>query len=94
MYGVDWDRVLDGTVSLAQASALAACLPAGSLCLGAEEPAAGWTREETLLLGILNSWRAEPYDPFKRPDLMAMSQEEMGEYLSRPRTAADGGGAL
>lgn len=91
---MDWDRVLDGTVSVTQAAALAACLPAGSLCLGAEEPAAGWTRGEALLLGLLNSWRAEPIDPFGKPDLMAMSQEEMGEYLSRPRAAVGEGDAI
>ena len=90
---MDWDRVLDGTVSVEQAAALAACLPAGSLCLGTVEPEAGWTRGETLLLGVLNSLRAEPYDPFKKPDLMVMSQEEMGEYLSRGRTAVEGSDA-
>ena len=47
-----------------------------------------------LLLGLLNSWRAEPIDPFGKPDLMAMGQEEMGEYLSRPRAAVGEGDAI
>lgn len=83
--------MLSGAVSVEQAAALSACLPAGSLCLGAEEPAAGWSREDTLLLGILNSLRAEPYDPFEKPDLRAMTQEEMGNYLNLPRTEAANG---
>lgn len=83
--------MLSGAVSVEQAAALAACLPAGSLCLGAEEPAAGWSREETLLLGVLNSLRAEPYDPFEKPSLLAMTQEEMGKYLNLPRTEAANG---
>ena len=59
VYGVDMDEVARGSVSLEQASALAACLPHGSLCLAREDEVAGWSREQMLLLdgiiGILHS---------------------------------------
>lgn len=87
-YGLDFDRVLDGTVSLAQASALAACLPPGSLCLGHYEAELGWTRGELLALALVNSWRDEPINPFKKNDSPALSREDYEDYLSRPREAA------
>lgn len=85
--------MLDGTVSLAQAAALAACLPQGSLCLGGESEPAGWTRTD-LLLTVVNSMRAEPIDPFGRPDVVAMGEDEMAELLSRPRVDVGGGEAI
>lgn len=87
-YGVDFDRVLDGTVSLAQAAALAACLPPGSLCLSRRSAELGWTRGDLLLLALANSWRSEPIDPFKKNDAPALSRDDYEDYLSRPREAA------
>lgn len=86
--------MLDGTVSLAQAAALAACLPQGSLCLGGESEPAGWTRTDLLLLAVVNSMRAEPIDPFGRPDVVAMGEDEMAELLSRPRVDVGGNEAI
>lgn len=95
-YGVDMDRVLDGTVSVRQAAALAACLQPGSLCLGGPDEAAGWTRGELLSLATLNTVRAmagaDPMDPFSKPDAQAMDVEDMIEYLARPRVEAEGRG--
>ena len=86
-YGVCWDDVLSGRVSTGHASALAACLPPGSLCLAREDERLGWTREQWLLLAVANSLRTEPIDPFSAPPSVAMGQDEMGEYLSGPRVA-------
>lgn len=93
IYGMDMDRVLDGTVSVRQAAACAACLPLGSLCLAAEDEVAGWTREELLQLALANSWRSEPIDPFRHPTGVSMDADDYAEYLSRPReeASADGG---
>ena len=92
VYGVDIDAVARGDVSFAQAAALAACLPPGSLCLAREDERYGWSRQDMLLLAIANSLRTEPIDPFKGPNVMEFSPEELGEYLARPRTAAENGG--
>lgn len=89
VYGLDFDRVLDGTVSLSQAAALAVCLPTGSLCLEFYSAELGWTREELLTLALVNSWRSKPIDPFGKCDGKVMDQGEYGDYLSRPREAAD-----
>lgn len=95
-YGVDMDRVLDGTVSVHHAAALASCLRPGSLCLGGPDDPAGWSREETLLLGALNALRgiagADAIDPFDKPDATAMGVDDLIEYLARPRTEAEEGG--
>ncbi|WP_117204898.1 hypothetical protein [Paratractidigestivibacter faecalis] len=94
-YGMDMDRVLDGTVSVPQAAACAACLPLGSLCLAAEDEEAGWTREEILTLALVNSWRSEPIDPFRHKAGVSMDVDAYAEYLARPRSEvpADGGDA-
>lgn len=89
VYGLDFDRVLDGTVSLHQAAALAACLPPGSLCLEFYSAELGWTREELLTLALVNSWRSKPIDPFGKRDGQVMDQTEYGDYLSLPREAAE-----
>lgn len=92
VYGVDMDDVARGSVSLEQASALAACLPNGSLCLAREDEAAGWSREQMLLLAIANSLRREPIDPFRDSSVKEFDPDELGEYLARPRTAVEDGG--
>ena len=90
------DRVLDGTVSVHHAAALAACLRPGSACLGGADEPAGWSRAETLLLGVLNAVRgiagADAMDPFSKPDAAAMDVDDLIEFLARPRTEADGRG--
>lgn len=90
-YGVDMDRVLDGTVSVVHAAALAACLPPGSLCLAAESEEAGWTRSELLLLALANSWRETPIDPFRHSDKTSMEVEDYAAYLARPRVEVAAG---
>lgn len=94
VYGLDFDRVLDGTVSLAQAAALAACLPAGSLCLEFYDQQLGWTREELLTLALVNAWRSKPIDPFKKREGQVMDQAEYGDYLSLPRRVAQDDGEV
>ena len=42
-----------------------------------------------LLLAIANSLRETPIDPFDAPDALAMEQDALGEYLSRPRVAVE-----
>ena len=95
-YGVDMDRVLDGTVSVRHAAALAACLQPGSLCLGGPDEPSGWTRGELLSLATLNAVRGmagiEAVDPFYKPDTTAMDVEDLVEYLARPRAEAEGRG--
>lgn len=85
VYGLDFDLVLAGAVSLDQAAALAACLPPGSLCLEFYSAEMGWTREELLMLALVNSWRSKPIDPFEKRDGQVMGQDEYGDYLSLPR---------
>lgn len=90
-YGMDMDRVLDGTVSVRQAAACAACLPLGSLCLAAEDEVAGWTRGELLQLALANSWRETPIDPFEHKDQTSMEVDEYAAYLARPRVEVPAG---
>lgn len=92
-YGVDIDDVARGRVSVRHAAALAACLPPGSLTLGREDARLGWSREQTLLLAVANSLRTEPIDPFAEPSVREFAPEELGDYLSLPRVATDGGDA-
>lgn len=85
-YGVDFDRVIDGTVSVRQAAALVAGLPLGSATLASVDRRLGWTREDMLLLAVANSLRTEPIDPFGEQERgMAMEHDEMAAYLARPR---------
>lgn len=63
VYGIDWDRVLRGDVSLTQAAACAACLRPGSRVLEAEYAELGWSRTEMLMLSLRNLWASEPLDP-------------------------------
>ena len=81
--------MLAGAVSLTHAAALAVCLPLGSRLLACEDARAGWTNGEMLLLAIANSLRETPIDPFDAPDVQAMEQDALGEYLSRPRVAVE-----
>lgn len=85
VYGLDFDRFLDGSVSVAQVSALVAGLPLGSSTLASIDKRLGWTRSELLLLTLVNSLRKEPLDPFSEPNCLAMEQDQMAEYLARPR---------
>ncbi len=78
-----------GAVSPAHAAALAVCLPLGSRLLACEDPRAGWTNGEMLLLAIANSLREQPIDPFGVPDADAMDVDVLEEYLSRPRAAVE-----
>jgi hypothetical protein len=87
-YGVCWDGVLAGEMSVAHAAALAANLPLGARCLACEDERAGWTNGEMLLLALVNSTREKPIDPFRKPDATVMDVDEMAEYLARPRTEA------
>lgn len=64
VYGIDWDRVLSGEVSLTQAAACAACLRPGSRVLEADDAEMGWSRTEMLMLSLRNLWASEPLDPF------------------------------
>ena len=84
-----WDDVLHRRVTTGHAAALAANLPAGSCCLACEDERAGWTREELLLLALVNSLRDEKHqiDPFDHPDVTAFEVDDLVEYLARPRTA-------
>lgn len=86
------DRVLDGTVSVLHAAALAAWLPPGSLCLEEADPRLGWTREELLLLIVANSKLKEPIDPFKKSDSLAMEVDDYAAYLARDRSELAQGG--
>ena len=47
-----------------------------------------------LLLAVVNSMRAEPFDPFGRLDVVAMGEDEMAELLPRPRVDVGGGEAI
>lgn len=82
-----WDSVINGAVSLSHAAALTVCLPLGSRLLACEDPRAGWTNGEMLLLAIANSLREQPIDPFRVQDADAMDVDALQEYLSRPREA-------
>lgn len=85
-YGVNLDEMGHG-VSVAHVAALAACLPHGSLVLERIDPRTKYTETDWLLLGILNSLRDKPFDPFVRKTARgaSMSVEEMRDVLSRPR---------
>lgn len=86
-YGICLDAV-GVSVSISHAAALARCLPLGSLVLERIDPRARYTETDWLLLGILNSIRTKPFDPFEmqeRQGCMAMSAAEMTSLLSKPR---------
>ena len=74
------------------ATALAAGLPLGSRTLEKINPKTKYTEAEWLLLGILNTLRTEPFDPFapeeERPEI---TQEEYMRLLSLPRKKVSDG---
>lgn len=87
-YGICIDDV-GGAVSVRHAAALARHLPFGSKTLESIDPRLGYTNSDWLLLGILNSLREEPYDPFasqsRKSKHKVMSVEELSDMLIRPR---------
>ena len=81
-------------VSVSHAAALSRCLPLGSLVLERIDPKTKYTETEWLLLGILNSLREKPFDPFKakvQPKHLSMGADEFAERLSRPRKGVGDG---
>lgn len=93
IYGVNLDDMGRG-VSVRHVAALAACLPCGSLTLERIDPRTKYTETDWLLLGILNSLRSEPFNPFEeraRPRRASMGADEMRAWLSRPRREVSDG---
>lgn len=75
-------------------SALSRCLPHGSLVLEKINPKTKYTEAEWLLLGILNSLREKPFDPFEpevKPKHVSMSVDALAERLSKPRREVKNG---
>ncbi len=93
VYGVDLDRVRSGEVSVRQAAALCACLPAGSLCLAAVDARLAWSTEQSLILAVVNAVRgiagAAPIDPSKlaanNMGAVAMGTDELDAKLAKKR---------
>lgn len=86
-YGINLDEV-GGSISVSHAAALSWCLPHGSLVLERINPKTKYTETEWLLLGILNSLREKPFDPFEpevKPKHVSMSVSELAKRLSKPR---------
>lgn len=79
---------------MSHAAALSRCLPHGSLVLEKINPKTKYTEAEWLLLGILNSLREKPFDPFEpeeKPKHVSMSVDELVERLSKPRREVSDG---
>lgn len=76
------------TVSVTHAAALSRCMPAGSLVLERINPKTKYSEAEWLLLGILNSLREKPFDPFEvkpqRPHV-SLGVEALKAHLALPR---------
>lgn len=74
-------------MSVTHAAALVACLPPGSSVLSAIDPRNRYTEGDWLLLGILNSLREKPVDPFapKSRATKSMDADELTRFLSKPR---------
>ncbi len=92
-YGINLDDV-GASVSVSHAAALSRCLPHGSLVLERIDPRSKYTETDWLLLGILNSLRTKPFDPFKpqkRPRPVSMTTAELSARLAKPRKEARGG---
>ncbi|MCQ2383074.1 MAG: hypothetical protein MJ060_04615 [Clostridia bacterium] len=60
-------------------------LPLGSRTLARINPKLEYTNTDWLLLGILNSLREKPYDPFAKPRISSKTQEEYEQLLKMPR---------
>lgn len=99
VYGVDLDDVASGAVSVRQAAALCACLPAGSLCLAAEDARLSWSKEQLLLLAVVNAVRgtvgASPIDPYSEKGgnsmgAVAMDVDDLDALLSKKRREVSG----
>lgn len=90
-YGVSWDDVLSGRVTVAHAAFLASNLPLGSRCLACEDERLGWTNAELLLLALVNAQRdaGHQIDPFKKKDALAMEQADLAALLAAPRRAVE-----
>lgn len=84
-YGINLDDVYGGSVSLRHAAAISVCLPNGSRTLAKIDPKSQFGYTEWLLLGILNSLREEPVDPFEEKKTVAMTVDEYERILSLPR---------
>ncbi len=86
-YGICLDAV-GISVSVLHVAALVRCLPLGSCVLERLDPRARYTETDWLLLGILNSIRTKPINPFENQEKqkpVALSAERMGDLLSKPR---------
>lgn len=98
VYGINLDHVKSGAVSVRQAAALCACLPAGSLCLAAEDARLAWSKEQLLVLAVVNAVRgavgASPIDPYSERSssmgAVAMSVEDLDALLSKKRREVSG----
>lgn len=93
IYGINLDDV-GKSVSVKHTAACVRCLPLGSLVLEKQDPRYKFTETEWLLLGILNSLRKEPLDPFTTKEEsghIALSIEELDEFLTRPRKEVEHG---
>ena len=86
-YGINLDDVGE-TVGALHVAALVACLPLGSSVLSAIDQRNSFTETDWLLLGILNSLRNKPIDPFAIPKARRgrrMDAESMRRFLAMPR---------
>lgn len=84
------------SVTVRHAAALCACLPCGSMALAKIDPKSSWTNSDWMLLGILNSLREEPIDPFgeettKPKKNFTAPVSRMEELLNMPREEVSNG---
>lgn len=77
--------MFNGGVSVRHAAALSMCLPNGSRTLAKIDPKTQFGYTEWLLLGILNSLREEPVDPFEAKRTVAKTVDEYERLLNLPR---------
>ena len=64
------------------------CLPNGSRTLAKISPKSQFGHAEWLLLGILNSLREEPLDPFEEKRTVSKTVDEYERILNLPRKEA------